>query len=498
MKTLFIVDDPQLKLDDWQIVCADEYLLEHGHTTARYDRVINLCSTERYQGKGFYVSLVAEARGHQPIPSIKTIEDLHSSAVAGLFESDLQPALIESLDPGVGTEITIESHFGTDPSGRFPLVARQLFELVRAPLLRGRFERNCDGWHLAKLTALELSALPQDGLTQFFASVEEYYTKSKTHGTGNGRLAKPRIAILYDPEQTDAPSNPAAIDQFFAAGAALNTEFAIVDRTVIDDLVRFDGLLIRETTHLNHYTYDIARKAAAQGLIVIDDPDSILRCNNKVYLHELLARHNVPIPKSMTVHAGNIDQIVATVGLPCVLKQPDGAFSLGVTKVDSEDELHDAVIELLEKSELILAQSFVRTAFDWRVGVLDRRPLYACRYFMAPNHWQVIKRDSSGRCEGETAAITVGEAPSKVIDAAVRAANLIGAGFYGVDLKETETGCVVMEINDNPNVDCGNEDGILGQALYREIVGVMRRRIMESRLRTGENGACQTRSAVVS
>lgn len=41
---------------------------------------------------------------------------------------------------------------------------------------------------------------------------------------------------------------------------------------------------------------------------------------------------------------------------------------------------------------------------------------------------------------------------------AVRAAKLIGDGLYGVDLKETPDGPVVIEINDNPNLEHGIED----------------------------------------
>ena len=36
-----------------------------------------------------------------------------------------------------------------------------------------------------------------------------------------------------------------------------------------------------------------------------------------------------------------------------------------------------------------------------------------------------------------------------------------------------------MEVNDNPNLDAGNEDGILKDALYREVMGVFARRIRE-------------------
>src|SRR6185295_13427967 len=113
----------------------------------------------------------------------------------------------------------------------------------------------------------------------------------------------------------------------------------------------------------------------------------------------------------------------------------------------------------------VIAQQWLPTTFDWRVGILEQRPLYVCKYFMAPGHWQVIKRESHCRVEGGTAAVAVSEA------------NLIGDGFYGVDIKQTNGDCYVIEVNDNPNVDAGNEDGVLNDALYREVLGVFLRRI---------------------
>ena len=73
--------------------------------------------------------------------------------------------------------------------------------------------------------------------------------------------------------------------------------------------------------------------------------------------------------------------------------------------------------------------------------------------------------------------MTVGEAPAYVVETALRAANLVGDGLYGVDIKEAAGKCYVMEVNDNPNIDAGIEDAVLKDALYREIVGVFLRRI---------------------
>ncbi len=249
-------------------------------------------------------------------------------------------------------------------------------------------------------------------------------------------------------------------------------------------LPEFDALFIRDTTFVNHYTYRFSRRATAEGLVVIDDPESILSCNNKVYLAELLTRHNIPAPRTLMVHRDNVDQIISSLGLPCVLKQPDSSFSLGVVKVESEQELLAKVDALLQKSELIVAQEYLPTEFDWRVGILDRRPLFVCKYFMAAGHWQIVKREQgrTGYEEGPVQAVAVAEAPEDVVKIALKAANLIGDGLYGVDIKQVGNRCYVIEVNDNPNVDAGNEDGVLKDALYREIMGSFVRRIEARKL----------------
>jgi glutathione synthase/RimK-type ligase-like ATP-grasp enzyme len=110
--------------------------------------------------------------------------------------------------------------------------------------------------------------------------------------------------------------------------------------------------------------------------------------------------------------------------------------------------------------------------------VLDGKPLFACRYHMAPGHWQIIRTDGARHSRyGRVEALPVDAAPKKVVALALRAANLIGSSFYGVDLKEVDGRLVLMEVNDNPNVDAGVEDGAAGDALYLEIMDYFRRRL---------------------
>jgi glutathione synthase/RimK-type ligase-like ATP-grasp enzyme len=97
---------------------------------------------------------------------------------------------------------------------------------------------------------------------------------------------------------------------------------------------------------------------------------------------------------------------------------------------------------------------------------------------MARKHWQVIQRHESGRKdEGGHQTLAVEQAPRQVVQTAVRAANLMGNGLYGVDLKQIDRKCYVIEVNDNPNIDAGVEDSVLKERLYLRIVEGFIRRI---------------------
>ncbi len=154
-----------------------------------------------------------------------------------------------------------------------------------------------------------------------------------------------------------------------------------------------------------------------------------------------------------------------------MLKAPDGSFSRSVHKVSTLEEFQATAKKLYEDTALILAQEYMPTQFDWRVGVLGGEPLFACQYKMARGHWQIAKQQKDGGLSfGGVNTIPVEQAPKEVIDASVRAARLIGDGLYGIDLKQNERGVFVIEINDNPNLETEDEGEVLKDELWRRII----------------------------
>src|SRR5436309_1554376 len=271
-----------------------------------------------------------------------------------------------------------------------------------------------------------------------------------------------RESVLYDPNEKMAPSSPSSIKHFARIAEKLSVDIEPITKRQLAELAEYDGLFIRETTSIDNHTYRFARRAWQEGMPVIDDPISMIRCTNKVFLMELLGQNQVATPPTvMLADVSDLARATEELGLPLVVKIPDGSFSRGVHKVQTPEELRRVADELFEETDLLLAQKFLPTEFDWRVGVLAGEPLFVCQYRMARGHWQIVKHRADGSSrEGGFKTFDIDQAPPALIDIAVRAARPIGDGFYGVDVKQTDKGFVVMEVNDNPNLEHGIEDQV--------------------------------------
>lgn len=467
-----------------EVVDPRDYLIDPEWSRRRGVKVFNLCNSYRYQRLGYYVSLLAEARGHRPLPNIVTLQDLTGHAAVRLMPLELEQLIEKSLQPLASDRFVLSAYFGRNLAKRYDKLSRELYNEFQAPLMRFEFSRR-KRWQLRSARAIGACDVPEEHWPFVIESARRHF---EGHSVPRAKRATARfdLAILHNPEEGDlAPSCPKALSRFIKAAASVGLAAELLTRQEAGRLLEFDALFIRETTAVNHYTYQLARRAEREGLVVIDDPLSISRCTNKVYLAELLTRNKVPTPETLVVHRGNADTIASQLGWPCVLKRPDSAFSQGVVKINDQSELNEQLPKFLGDSELVIAQRYVKTDFDWRIGILDGRPMYACKYHMARGHWQIIHHQGAERSKfGKFETLPVELAPRRAVAIAQKAAGLIGNGLYGVDVKEIEGQFVVIEVNDNPNLDAGVEDLILRDELYRRIMEAFLRRI--ERRKAGE------------
>ncbi|MBN2509373.1 MAG: RimK family protein [Spirochaetales bacterium] len=474
MIKILVTDKPSkipLRLHDVRVCSAIEYLMDFEGEKNETCRVFNLCQSYKYQSRGYYVSLLAEARGHRPIPSVKTLVDIQNVSILNLSSPQLDAMVNKALRQLKSSEFELSIYFGKNMSAQYDKLCGEIYRHFRAPLLRVFLKKQPQGWEIRRVKILSLNDIPETHLPFLQATAHTYF--SKQHKNQHMRKALPfTLAILVNPDEENPPSNPRALKNFTASAEKYGFHTEFVTKKDLPRLAEFNALFIRESTLVNHHTYLFSRRAQSEGLVVIDDPESILKCTNKVYLYELLKSLKIPTPRTLIQQKKDIKEIMKHIGLPCVVKIPDSAFSLGVKKAENAEELEAILDSFFQKSELVLVQEYTPTDFDWRVGVLNHRVLFVCKYYMAKGHWQIYNwQGCPSDQSGYTDAIPVEEAPDHVIQAALKSAKAIGRGLYGVDIKELPGNkAIVIEVNDNPSIDAGVEDFLLKHKVYDSIM----------------------------
>ncbi len=480
------------KASDWSsyypsvdVMSAMDYLRTPVGGDDERTHVINLCRSYKYLGTGYYVSLLAEARGHKVMPSVRTVNDLRRRSLYGLDIDDLNAKLTHFLPAGGRdtTDFGTLVYFGETAYPALQDLARQVFEMFPCPLLRIEFERD-RVWQVSSIKPVGLHTLV-DTQEDAFAEELDRFSRKLWRKPRARRQYRYDLAMLVDPKEQMPPSNRKALKSFIAAGRELGIEVDPIGKNDYQRLAEYDGLFIRETTASDNHTYRFAHRAEKEGMVVIDDPSSILRCTNKIYLNDLMVSRKLAVPRTEILYRDDskgIKEVVARLGFPLVLKIPDGSFSRGVVKVEDEAALAHAASGLFQHSALLLAQEYVYTEFDWRIGVLNREPIYACKYYMSRGHWQIYNHGAKGTAKsGGFETIALKEAPAAVVKLALKATQPIGDGLYGVDLKQVGNRPVVIEVNDNPSIDAGVEDAYLGEELYLRVMREFLRRMERKR-----------------
>ncbi len=442
-----------------KVLATRDYLAKPDLFRGARPNIINLSRSYAYQSRGYYASLLAAARGQRVIPSVETIIDLSARKLYENALPELETMLNTELGEKAGAPPSkLRVFFGMSEDPRFERFCRLLFDWFRAPVLEVAIK---DGkWRsITKIALQPVTKLEGEDRAAFFRAMARY-TGRQWKDAKSRTPARYTFATLVDPGEALPPSSIASLKHWARIAARMGVAVEPIGRKDLARLANYDALFIRETTSISNHTYRFARRAQQEGMPVIDDPVSMIRCTNKVYLDELMAANGVPVPQTMMViGVEDLPRAADTLGFPMVLKIPDSSFSRGVAKVKDMVELKALADAWLADSEVLIAQRYMPTRFDWRIGVLGGKPLFAVQYLMAKQHWQIVKHDTGGKpIEGGFRSFSLARTPPLVLDTGLRAARCVGDGLYGVDLKETDDGVFVIEVNDNPNLEHGVED----------------------------------------
>lgn len=480
MNKYIVVNQPEnwnFSTENINVISSQDYLTNPKYALLKNARIFNLCRDYAYQSKGYYVSLLAEARGHLPIPTTKNIVDLKTLKLVRIVSDEFDDEIQKSLKNIKSREFTLSIYFGQNVAQKYKALSTQFYRHFQVPFLRVKFNFN-NKWNVQSIKAISESEIPSEHIPSVHEFANQYFAK-KRYDTAKVTNYDFDLAILVNPKDPAPPSNAKALKKFVDIAEKMNIYTEIIEPKDLSRLSSFDALFLRQSTEVNNEAYTFARKAQQEGIAIIDYPDAILKCCNKVYMAEALDNANISTPKTVIVHSNNRNSALEKIGLPCVLKAPDSTFSFGVKKAKSKEEFDSLVTDMLKESDLIIAQEFCPSDYDWRIGIIDNKPFYACKYYMAKGHWQIYNWKAKDKLDqdGDADCLAIEDVPKNVIDMAVKASKLMGPGLYGIDIKAIDAKLMVIEINDNPNIDFGVEDEYYGDKIYTDILLALKKRI---------------------
>ncbi len=485
---LILITDEGLDLEtltECPVYYAKEYLSNPTLFKANSYHVLNFCNSHKTHSIGYYVSLLATARNHRIIPPAMSFTDYTNPIIAQSILDEIQSYLLKRFKKNAETSVTLTIILGKTVTPKYSEIGKKIFSLFNLPLFTLELEKK-KKWQIKKIRILSLKQVLAEWPEVLKKSLYDY---QNTRYRRRHRLQsyKYDLAILVDPAEAHPPSCPIALKKFAQAAEKVGFLVEFITKADKRRICEFDAIFIRETTTLANHTYAMARHAYTEGLVVIDDPWSILLCSNKIYLHERLTNAGILQPQGwlLTKKSSTAD-LPDNISYPLVLKLPDSSFSLGVFRVNNATEMALMTKQLFAKSDLVLVQEFLASDYDWRIGVLDNQPLFACKYYMANEHWQIYNWQSeiAEECSGRHETVPTQQVPPHVLKTALKVAALIGNGLYGIDIKEVGQKAYVIEINDNPNIDFEVEDTLLGDELYERIMYLIYNRIEIERHQT--------------
>ena len=280
-KHLIVVEN----IEDWspyfpseQVIGVDDYLQSPSQRSDSRAQILNLCRSLEYLSRGYYCSMVAEARGHRVLPGLRNMSS----------QLDKQLA---STEQSASFVLTIS--FGQTPIASLQKLARQIFEHFPCPILEVEFSFK-GHWIISQIKAGAINKLTEQE-QDFFAEALDSFSHRLWRKPSKRRQFRYDMAILHNPKEAMPPSNMAALKKFISSGRRIGIDVELITPREYIRLAEYDALFIRETTATHNHTYKFSRRAESEGLVVIDDPTSIIRCTNKIFLKELLAAHDLPL-----------------------------------------------------------------------------------------------------------------------------------------------------------------------------------------------------------
>jgi len=195
----------------------------------------------------------------------------------------------------------------------------------------------------------------------------------------------------------------------------------------------------------------------------------ISKKSSKYRQYAAFAREKIPFPKTIITSSGHwvekLDSIKQELSLPLVIKPAGGAHGYGISLVENEIKLKEAINDLVSGNKEFMLQEYIPNTFDYRVIVIENEvKVLIKRVRIDGSEWR--NNTSLGAERSVLPVETLSKRQQQICVAALEAS---GYYFGGVDLvvdSKTEAN-YIFEVNAIPDLNEGTDQAVANYAVSK-------------------------------
>lgn len=214
-------------------------------------------------------------------------------------------------------------------------------------------------------------------------------------------------------------------------------------------LDNIDAIIPRIGASVTFYGTSVVRQFEMRRIFSAVESQALVRSRDKLRSLQILARAGVGLPKTVfTNYSKDVNHVIESVGgAPLVLKLLEGTQGLGVVLAETHNAASSVIEAFNGLKARVIAQQFIKESggADIRAFVVDGIVVGAMKRQGKEGEFR------SNLHRGGSATII--ELSDQEELTAIKAARAMGLGVAGVDMLQSSSGPLVLEVNSSPGLE---------------------------------------------
>ena len=216
-----------------------------------------------------------------------------------------------------------------------------------------------------------------------------------------------------------------------------------------EELNDFDAIIPRIGASITFFGTAVVRQFEMMKVFSTTESQALVRSRDKLRTLQILSRAGLGLPKTgFTNYSKDVDQLIHQVGgAPCVIKLLEGTQGVGVVLAETQSAAESVLEAFNGLQARVIVQEFIKEAggADIRAFVVDGVVVGAMKRQAKDGEFR------SNLHRGGSATII--QLTPEEEETAIKAAKILGLGVAGVDLLQSNSGPMIMEVNSSPGLE---------------------------------------------